>query len=85
MILILHIAIAVLSVFSAAYAYILPSQLKLKVTYSLVAATLVSGTYLIATMHAPITSTCLTGLGYTALVTTSLIATRHKLARALNK
>lgn len=77
----MHIAIATLSVFAAAFAFILPSRFKLKVTYTLVAATLASGTYLVMSMHAPLARTCLMGLTYTALVTASLIATRQKLAR----
>jgi hypothetical protein len=76
----LHILIALSSLVSTAYAFFSPSSAKLQASYALVAATFISGTYLVLTMHVNMLSTCATGLAYLALIAFGIVSTRSKLA-----
>jgi hypothetical protein len=80
MVLILHIAVALLSMVASGLAYFKPSHKKLHTSYSLVAATLVSGTYLVISSHSPLLESCLTGLLYLGIVFSGIIAAHYKLA-----
>lgn len=86
MILPIHISIAFSSLILAALAYFYPSQAKLRVTYSLVVLTFLTGFYLIW-LNQPIhmTKVCITGLTYLGVVLIVLRSVRHKLALVNNK
>lgn len=85
MILALHIVIALLSIIWTGYVFLSPSRKKLQGSYGLVAATLVSGTYLVVSLNSPLLKSCLTGLAYLGIVFAGIIATQYKLERAAEK
>jgi hypothetical protein len=76
MILIIHIIIAISSLLIATYLLIKPSQKAIYGSYSLIASTIITGTYIIVAMGASIVKTCLTGLIYLG-VTLSITAYSH--------
>ena len=78
--LLIHISIALSSIVYATLAYLAPSKNKLNTSYALVALTIASGTYLVVSTHAPMLSTCMTGLFYLCIVSVALVAARFKLA-----
>lgn len=80
MLLVSHIIIALTSLIYTGRTFLKPSRIGLKVSYTLVAATLVSGTYLVLSTHAPLTSACLTGLIYLGVISTGLAAAHLKLS-----
>jgi predicted ATPase len=80
MTLIIHIIIALLSLVFSAYVFFSPSKSKLRMSYGLVAMTLISGTYLVISTHSPILSACTSGLIYLSVVMTATIAAQRKLA-----
>jgi len=82
MVLIAHILIAIVSLFFATYTYFAPSQAKLRASYVLVAATLLSGGYLAWARPGHLASVCTTGLAYIGLVSVAILAARSKLARS---
>lgn len=82
MILLLHIIIALASVAFAAYGFFIPSVLKLRISYGLIAATLASGTYLVWTTPSHMLQACMAGLFYTGVMIGATIAIRHKLITA---
>jgi len=79
MILLLHIVIASLSVFYTVYAFFFPTQNKLKLSYLLLALTIISGGYLIVTMPAHMTQTCETGLAYVGVMLIGILAIKHRI------
>ena len=79
MILVLHIVIAVVSVLFAAYGFLMPSKIKLRVTYVLIGATLASGTYLVVMAPAHMVQACTAGLFYTAIMIVATIAVRRRI------
>ena len=81
MIILLHVLLAISSLAWTTYLYFRPSKLKFYPSYGLVAATLASGTYLVISTHSPLLSSCTTGLIYTGIVTTQLIAANNKFGR----
>jgi hypothetical protein len=81
MIVLLHVLIALTSVGYSTYAFFSPGQTKLRISYSLVAATLASGTYLVVSTHAALLQSCVTGLLYTGSVSIALASARRKLAQ----
>lgn len=81
----LHILIALASVGYSTYAFFSPSQAKLNASYGLVAATLLSGTYLVVATHAALVASCTTGLIYTGAVSILLAAAHYKLAKTPTK
>lgn len=80
MLIILHVITALTSMGIAAYAFFRTSQQMLRVNYTFVALTVISGTYLTFVSPAHILKTCLVGLIYLIAVTCMLIAARYKLA-----
>ena len=81
MIILIHVILAVSSLVFASSVLLSPSRNKLRASYGLIAATLVSGTYLIASTQTNILKTCVTGLVYIAAVTFMSVSTSSKLAR----
>lgn len=68
MIVILHIFIAMSSVAYATYLLVRPSKRLFTAHYALITATLTSGTYIVLSTGAPMLSSCISGLAYTAFV-----------------
>jgi hypothetical protein len=80
MILLAHIIIAFTSLLVAGYAWFAPSRHTMRLSYVMVALTLISGTYLVWTAPAHLAQACTSGLIYLGLVFGALAAARHKLA-----
>ncbi|HEX4774442.1 MAG TPA: hypothetical protein VH234_02915 [Candidatus Saccharimonadales bacterium] len=56
-----------------------PSKAKLNISYTLVVATLASGTYLAISTHSNLKSACAAGLVYLAITLSELFIARRKL------
>jgi hypothetical protein len=80
MILVLHIAVALSSVVCSSLGFFIPSKFKLVATYILIGLTLISGTFLVITTHAPVLQSCVSGLVYVSIVSAGTLAMRRKLA-----
>lgn len=80
MIVLAHVIIALISVVYTTYLLFAPSKPKLRISYSLVAATIASGTYLIISTHANMLKACMTGLIYIGAISIAIALARHKLA-----
>lgn len=76
----LHVLIALASMAFATYIFFSPSKAKLYASYSLVAATLVSGLYMVLANPTHMVQACTSGLLYLGLVAATTLAARHKLA-----
>lgn len=85
MVLVLHILIALTSIFYTGFVFLFPSHKKLNIAYVLVALTLISGTYLVLINMSHMISACFTGLIYLGFVTLGLVSTHRKLAKLENK
>ncbi len=81
MILILHIAIALISLGYTTYLFFKPSKTKLYVSYGLIVGTVASGTYLVITLHSHILQACLTGLFYIAIALSGTLAAQRRLSK----
>ncbi|MFO0781341.1 MAG: hypothetical protein U0524_00410 [Candidatus Saccharimonadales bacterium] len=84
MIVLMHVLIALSSIAMTTAAYIAPTQHKLRTNYVLIAATLISGTYLVVSTHSGLISACTTGLIYLSVVSFGTALARHKLLKATN-
>lgn len=81
MLLFIHITVALLGILEASLAIIRPSNRKLQLTYGLLAGTLVTGTYLVWRLGAPLASSCFSGLAYTGFIATASAVARYRLVR----
>lgn len=81
MILIAHIIIALFSLGYTTYLFFSPSKMKLKISYSLVGLTVVSGTYLIVATKSHMIEACTMGLLYLAVTLSGILASQKKLAK----
>lgn len=81
MVLVLHIIIALFSMVYASRVYMRPSLPGLRLSYGLVAATVASGLYLVASTRTAILRTCVTGLLYVGIMSVGIILAQRKLAR----
>lgn len=81
MALILHVVIALSSIIFTGFTYFIPSSNKLRLSYAFVVLTLASGVYLVVQTHAPLLSSCLTGLVYLGIVGFEIMAAQRKYAR----
>lgn len=81
MLLLTHLVIALSSLVYTTYLYVRPSHAKIKVAAALVAGTLASGTWLVVSTHAPLLSSCVSGLIYLSVVTVGVTLSVRKLAR----
>ncbi len=77
-----HVIIALGSIAMASYAFFVPSNNTLRVSYGLVAATIISGTYLVVSTRSHMIEACTVGLLYTGAMLTTLVFARRKLAVA---
>lgn len=80
MLLLSHIIIALGSLVATSIAYFMPSKTLLRISYAMIASTLLSGTLLIVTSPVHMLQVCVSGLTYVALVTVGVLAARRKLA-----
>lgn len=80
-----HIFVALSSLVYATYLYFSPSLSKLRVSYTLVGLTLISGTYLVMSKPAHLLQACLTGLVYLGVVSVAIALARHKLSVLTSK
>lgn len=80
MIIIFHIFVALAGVACSTLLFFVPSNFKLRLTYGLVALTLASGTYLVASKPAHIVQACMTGLLYLGFVSVGIAKARYTLA-----
>ncbi len=76
----LHILIALSSLGYTTYVFFRPSRTGLYGSYTLVAATIASGAYLIANNPSHMLQSCTTGLVYLGMVSVGIISARAKLA-----
>jgi hypothetical protein len=80
MLLITHIIIALSGLAASTYALFDPSRSKLRVSYGLVIATILTGTYLVVSTHARILSSCITGLAYIGVSLSLILSAQHRLS-----
>lgn len=78
--LILHILIAISSLFFACYSFFHATKTKLNIIYGLTALTLITGFSLVLTKQAPMTSTCQSGLVYLGVMLAGIFIIQYKLA-----
>lgn len=79
MIVALHVVIALLSIVSATFGYVRPTSTNIKLSYTLVALTFASGFYLVWSEPTQMLRTCLSGIGYLAVVSAGIFLARRKL------
>jgi hypothetical protein len=79
MLLLIHVSLALLSLVSATSALVAPSLRKIRLNYALAAGTLATGTYLVIGTHAPLVSSCSSGLVYVGFVTVMTLAASRRL------
>lgn len=79
MILLVHILIALGSALFTTHLLFHPTRRKVTVSWVLVAATLISGTWLVVATGAPMLKACMTGLLYVGLITTGTLAAKGRL------
>lgn len=80
MLLVSHIAIALLSIAYTAFTFFIPSQTKIRISSWLVGLTLASGTLLVVSTHSGLVQACMTGLLYLGFNLAGIIAASRKLA-----
>lgn len=80
MLLVTHIVIALVSIAWTTYVVVLPSKSKIHGSWAMVAATLVTGTALVASTGQHILQACVTGLLYTAVITAGIVTAQRRLA-----
>lgn len=85
MALLLHVTIALLSIFLTTCILIAPSKATVRLSFVLVISTLVSGTYLVASTHTSIVQACMMGLFYVGISLFGLASAHRRLALAANR
>lgn len=83
MLLLIHITVALLGLVQATYTFAVPTQRKIRGTYALLAATIGSGTYLVWREHAPVLSSCLSGLLYVGVMLVAVWGAHYRLPKQL--
>ena len=81
MLLIIHITVALLGIGLSTLSAFKPSESRIKVSYSLVLATILSGTALILKEHLAILSVCLSGLLYVVFTLSMLVLASRRLSK----
>lgn len=79
--LLLHVTIALSSIAITTYACISPTLNKLRLSYSLIALTLITGTYLTVLNPGHLLQACMSGLIYVAVMTGATSLSRYRLAQ----
>ncbi len=78
--LLVHITVALSSLACSTYLLVAPSKTRFKVSYSLVALTLVSGTYLTLSHPSHMVQSCISGVIYICIVLAAIVFARQKFA-----
>jgi len=76
----LHVLIALTSLAFSGYVYFYPSVTKLRASYALVAGTLLTGTFLLASTPSHMLEGCVMGFFYVSLVTLATASAHRRLA-----
>lgn len=79
--LLLHISIAFASLAFTGYTYLRPAPAKIKTSYGMVAATFITGTFLLISSPSHMVEACTMGLAFVAITSFGTVAARNKLAR----
>jgi hypothetical protein len=82
MLLITHIIIALASLVYAGFTFTSPGELKFKISFGLIAATLASGTVLVASTNSNFAAACGAGLLYLGFVTAVLLFANYKFIKS---
>jgi phosphate starvation-inducible membrane PsiE len=82
MFLLLHIILALASLFISTIALFSPSSLKLNLTYLLTIGTLLAAGGLVVVDHASMSRTCMTAFVYLAIVSVNVFILKQKLSTA---
>lgn len=75
-----HVVIALCGLIWTSYVVLFPTAAKISASYGFVAATLLTGTALVISSGQHILQSCVTGLIYTAVVTTGIAVAQRRLA-----
>ena len=78
--LILHIALAILSVLFSSLMYFSPSKNRITASYAMLVGVALSGTFLVVTSHVQILKTCLVGLSFVGFTALAIYLSSKKLA-----
>lgn len=81
----IHIAVAIIGLIGSFVALFIPSKRLFIVNYSLIAATLLSGTYLVIESKSSILHACISGLIYLAITNTLLFIAIRRNTVSINK
>jgi hypothetical protein len=75
-----HVIIALASVGVATYAWVAPSVVRVRWSYGLIAATLLSGSYLVAARPSRLMHVCVVGMLYVVVVIALTVGANRRLA-----
>ena len=84
MVVFLHVFIALSSLGLVTYSYIKPSGKSLGLGYVSIAATVLSGFYLVLSEPSKMLHTCVAGVAYLAIVSVAIVAARVRFAHLKN-
>lgn len=80
MIILIHVIVAVLGIILTTFGYFRPTERNVRLSYTFVALTIISGFYLVWSEPAQMLHTCMSGLAYLTVVSVGIFATRRKIA-----
>lgn len=82
MLILIHVIIAITSLVVATVCLASPSRAKLRANYGFIVATLVSGTAMVVATHAPVLSSCMSGLSYLAVALVLTVFAEYRLDKS---
>jgi hypothetical protein len=82
MIILFHVVVALSSIVMTSLAGLFPSVTKLRIGAVLIGVTLISGTYLVFSLHSSLMQSCVTGLAYLAVTLAGMVVGNYRLATA---
>lgn len=82
---IIHVTIALSSVVASAVVLFKPTSRNFHITYTLVALTLGTGTFLVIETHSSLTHSCIAGLVYLFVVLAGIIPAHYRLESAKSR
>ena len=80
MLILIHVIIALSSIALSTFSAFVPSKRRINLSYALIAATLITGTYLVVSLNTPMLRACATGLVYLSVALSGVLVGQHKLA-----
>lgn len=83
--LLIHVIVAISSVAFSSYLFFKPSNKNFKISYGLIALTLISGTYLVVATHSALLPACEAGLTYLVVVSVLIFAAQRRWLKNLAK